>query len=149
MRVEAAETDSSEVVALRTRVLRPNFTDRSLHYEEDDYETTVHVAARADGDIIGVATFLFEPAPFASEGEVGTRLRGMAVAPDQQRRGIGRLLLERGYEVLQQRFPERPLIWCNARMSAVPFYEKLGFATRGDRFDIIGIGPHFVMWRAM
>ena len=39
MRVEAAETDSSEVVALRTRVLRPNFTDRSLHYEEDDYET--------------------------------------------------------------------------------------------------------------
>jgi predicted GNAT family N-acyltransferase len=41
------------------------------------------------------------------------------------------------------------MIWCNARLSAVRFYEKLGFETRGDEFDIPDVGPHVVMWRTL
>jgi len=39
------------------------------------------------------------------------------------------------------------MLWFNARTVAVPFYEKHGFATRGDEFEIPGVGPHYVMWQ--
>jgi hypothetical protein len=40
-------------------------------------------------------------------------------------------------------------LWCNARLVAVPFYERLGLEAVGPEFDIPGIGPHYVMWRAV
>jgi GNAT superfamily N-acetyltransferase len=39
------------------------------------------------------------------------------------------------------------LIWCNARVRAIPFYERAGFQTRGEPWDLPLIGPHIVMWR--
>lgn len=39
------------------------------------------------------------------------------------------------------------VLWCNARVGALGFYLRLGFATIGEEFEIAGIGPHFVMWR--
>jgi len=41
----------------------------------------------------------------------------------------------------------KPLIWCNARTSAVEFYRKLGWEILGTEFDVPDVGPHFHMWR--
>ena len=37
------------------------------------------------------------------------------------------------------------VIWCNARIKAVPFYKREGFKIIGDEFDIPNIGPHYLM----
>lgn len=37
------------------------------------------------------------------------------------------------------------LIWCNARIKAVNFYENLGFEKLGDKFMIPEIGEHYIM----
>ena len=38
------------------------------------------------------------------------------------------------------------LWWCNARLVAVGFYEKLGLSVYGDIFEIEPIGPHKLMF---
>jgi ribosomal protein S18 acetylase RimI-like enzyme len=47
------------------------------------------------------------------------------------------LLKERGVSYL----------WCNARTSAIGFYEKLGMKVISEEFEIPVIGPHKVMIR--
>ena len=42
---------------------------------------------------------------------------------------------------------ESDLLWCNARLIAVDFYESLGFKIIGEIFDIEGIGPHYYMYK--
>lgn len=72
------------------------------------------------------------------------QLRGMAVLASHQRHGIGRQLLLHAEQIARSN--ERRL-WCKAREIAVPFYERNGWMTTGDYFDIPNIGPHVIMWR--
>ena len=51
--------------------------------------------------------------------------------------------------IAREQTPPPALAWCNARTSACAYYEKLGFTPRGGEFEIEGIGPHFVMVRAV
>jgi len=39
------------------------------------------------------------------------------------------------------------LLWCNARVPAVAFYERAGFEVRGEPWDEPHIGPHVAMLR--
>ena len=34
------------------------------------------------------------------------------------------------------------IFWCNARVTAFGFYEKMGFTILGEAFDIPNLGPH-------
>ena len=40
-----------------------------------------------------------------------------------------------------------PVIWLNARILAVPFYEKLDYAILGEPFDIPLIGQHYFYYK--
>jgi GNAT superfamily N-acetyltransferase len=95
-----------------------------------------------------VATFFKHHSP-VFEGEPALKLRGMAVDPKMQGHGLGTMLLEAALPRLALAFTECPTIWCNARLSAVPFYRRAGFKTWGDEFMIPDIGLHLVMWRPM
>ena len=37
------------------------------------------------------------------------------------------------------------ILWCNARTSAIGFYEKLGWRVTSGPFDVPGVGPHVTM----
>jgi predicted GNAT family N-acyltransferase len=39
------------------------------------------------------------------------------------------------------------LLWCNARVPAVPFYSRAGLTTHGEPWMDPDIGPHVAMWR--
>jgi predicted N-acetyltransferase YhbS len=67
----------------------------------------------------------------------------MATFEDMQRRGAGSSLAAEG--IRAARADHAALIWCNARISARGFYEKLGFAAVGDEFVLPVSGPHYVM----
>ena len=153
----ARRVPAAAVRPLRTQILRPTWTDRQATYEQDE-TVAVHVAAYRDGHEApdGVGTVYAEAPPDANRDEIpaaayadgaGWRLRGMATSEAARGSGLGRVVLEECFAVVREaggRF-----LWCNARLVAVPFYARLGLAAVGPEFDIPGIGPHYVMWRAV
>ena len=134
---------ADRVRPMRQRVLRPHQPLEQMVYPGDDAPGSFHLAAvDPAGEVIGIASFYMEPHPLAPrDGDY--RLRGMAVEPTLQGKGLGGRLVRAGIEYLREQGGQR--LWCNARVSAQRFYEKLGFAAEGERFEIPTIGPHYVM----
>lgn len=130
---------------LRQRVLRPNQPPEAMFYPGDETPGAVHLGAfDAEQRLVGIASLSIEPPPDAPELR-SFRLRGMAVDPGLQGQGIGARLIEASLTRAQE--AGLSSIWCNARISAEPFYRRLGFTVVGERFEIEGIGPHVVMRR--
>ena len=73
------------------------------------------------------------------------RIRGMAVLDDYRNQNLGKKLLQSCINHSIQH--KADVIWCNARIKAVPFYKREGFKIIGDEFDIPGIGPHYLMFK--
>ena len=153
----ARRVPAAVVRPLRTQILRPTWTDRLATYEQDE-TVAVHVAAFRDGHEApdGVGTVYAEAPPDANRDEIPAaayadgaswRLRGMATSEAARGSGLGRVVLEACFAVVREAGGR--VLWCNARLVAVPFYERLGLAAVGPEFDIPGIGPHYVMWRAV
>ncbi|MBX3469050.1 MAG: GNAT family N-acetyltransferase [Planctomycetes bacterium] len=131
-----------ETRALRRAVLRPHQPPEAMVYPGDDAPDTLHVGLDAAGEQQGVAS-LYREAPPGEDDPTAWRLRGMAVRPDAQGKGVGRALL--GACVAHARARGGRRVWCNARASAAGFYARLGFQTVGAPFDLPGLGPHVVM----
>ena len=148
---------SSVVLPLRARILRPGLEEHRASYDQDD-TVAVHVAAflPSTSEPDGVGTIYAEAPPDANSDEIPAaayalgaawRLRGMATSEDARGLGLGRLVLEECFAAIQD--AEGRFLWCNARIGAVAFYERLGLACVGPEFDIPEIGPHYVMWREL
>lgn len=130
---------------LRQRVLRPHQRPEELVYPLDDAPETFHAAGFLDGALVGVAS-IYRVAEKGERNPDAWQLRGMATAPETRGAGYGALLLDRCVE--HARAHGATKIWCNARISAEGFYRRLGFVVKGDVFELPGIGPHCVMWKA-
>lgn len=145
---------SADVAPLRTAVLRPTWTDRLATYPEDDAPSTIHMAVFRDGEVAAVATVYPEappadlPIPAAAQAPgAAFRLRGMASAPDVRGEGYGAEVLRGCLREIGR--AGGTYLWCNARVAALAFYERMGLRAVGPEFDITGIGPHYVMWRSL
>lgn len=134
---------------LRSEVLRPGQPPTDLVYPGDAVAGSFHAGAFVDGALVGIATVYPEAMPLTPAADLDPsnafRLRGMATRAGLQGQGIGRVVLGRCIEHVREAGAD--VLWCNARVSALGFYERLGFQTVGDEFDIAGIGPHYVMWK--
>lgn len=152
METETRRIPTADSYPLRQAVLRPHQKVSEMRWEhDDDAETaTFAVLEGGGGDILTVATVQPEPAPPALAESLGGdarcswRLRGMATRPALQGRGYGSQVLTAAVEHV--RAHGGTLLWCNARVRAVPFYERAGFATFGESWELPDIGPHVVMW---
>ena len=134
---------TEEVLELRMAVLRPGFPVVAADY--DAFPGTRHVAAIADDVVVGCATVF--PSPYR-DADDAWQLRGMAVAPDRQGEHIGAVVLEGAIELAQA--AGAPLVWANARTTALGFYERLGFEPVGDVFTYGALDlPHKVIVRAL
>lgn len=142
-----------EIIPLRHRILRPGLSVETASFEHDDKETTVHIAAipldpysrNACGEAICCATFVLDE----WEGQRAYKLRGMATDTAYQGLGVGNLVLSLGEELLREEFGNDLPFWCNARIVAVPFYEKYGWKKISEEFDIPGVGPHVKMLKKL
>lgn len=140
--------NAEAVIPLRWQVLRPGLPEAAARYDGDEERTTWHFAAYfPNGEQVGVVSYFLEPYE-SLPARCAYRLRGMATAPPYQRRyGIGRQLVRESLSFLGKRGVE--LVWCYARLSAVGFYEKLGFhhwAPAGV-VEIPSVGPHEVWYK--
>lgn len=101
----------------------------------DENESTIHLLALSENELIGCASL------FVDDSDA-IQLRGMAVASQWQRRGIGNRIVETTKEIA---ISNGKSLWCNARFPAVGFYERQGWIQSGPFFDIPIVGPHIVM----
>jgi GNAT superfamily N-acetyltransferase len=125
---------------LRRRVLRAGLHVSTASFPGDQDRSSGHFAAYVDDRVVGVASVLEEP---ETDGPGQWRLRGMAVDPDHQGAGTGSALIERVRDFVAG--SGGGLIWCNARLTAVGFYDKQGFVHVGEPWDEPGTGPHVRM----
>lgn len=144
VRVRAAAV--SEILALRHRELRPGRPRATAEFDGDREAGTLHFGAFLveTGAPVGCASFVARP----WRHEPAYQVRGMATRADLVRHGVGTALLRFAETVLGAE-PGPRCLWCNARLEAVAFYEKLGWAVVSPRFEIPDVGPHFVMVRRL
>jgi GNAT superfamily N-acetyltransferase len=131
-----------EIVDLRHAVLRQGLPRAEALFAGDDAPTSRHCGAFSTAGAVGCATL------HASEweGEAAWQLRGMATLPAFRGKGVGRAVLE----VMEAGFNGTPgcggaLLWCNARVPAVGFYETMGWRVVSGQFEIPTAGPHVKM----
>ncbi len=128
---------------LRRRVLRDGDPAAEVRFPHDDDPGALHLGVVDAGELVAVATACPVPTPWR-EGRRAAQLRGMAVEPARQGRGVGRLLLDAAVARLVTAGIE--VLWANARDSALGFYETYGMSVVGEGFLTADTGlPHHVV----
>jgi len=128
---------------LRRAVLRPGQPPEAAVYPGDDDPRTRHFGAFAGDRLVGIASLYAESR--SGEPARGWRLRGMATDPSARGQGAGRALLVACVEHVAAEGGGE--LWANARIGALDFYTRAGFEVISERFEIAGIGGHFVVRR--
>jgi GNAT superfamily N-acetyltransferase len=135
--VQVREVTLARTRALRQAVLRPHESveDMAAHEPAGGF-----AVGAFDGEALVSVGFI------AADGEPGAwRIRGMATEAHARGGGAGRAVLD---ALVRHALAEGALrVWCNARVGAVPFYERAGFRVTSEEFELPDIGPHFVMER--
>lgn len=133
-----------DTFSVRHTVLREGKPIESCFFDGDDFEMTKHFGLYVNKKIMGVVSvYLNKNTIFNSSKQF--QIRGMAVLKDVQNSGFGKQLVKHCESyVLEQ---NGALIWFNARINAVPFYEKLDYKTLGNPFEIQDIGLHYLMYK--
>ena len=135
------EVAAKATYALRGAVLRPDSGD--VVWAGDEDPATFHLAARTpDGSIVGVVRFSPNACPWRT-AEHAWQLRGMATDPVARGSGAGRAMVVAGLAAVARRGGD--LVWCDARVGAAGFYERMGFAVVTEPYEKPGIGLHLGM----
>jgi GNAT superfamily N-acetyltransferase len=134
--------------ALRHDVLRLHEAPESLRLPADDDPRSGFFAAEtADGQVVATAVVFPDAPPWDASAVGAWRLRGMATAEAWRSRGIGAAVLDA--VVRHVLAGDGRVLWCNARLPAVAFYERAGFVRVGEEWDEPFIGPHVAMQRLL
>lgn len=105
--------------------------------ELDEFDVTaLHGVAQIGNEIVGVLRLLIEDGC----GHLGR----LAVKKELRGQGLGRDLMK----LAEEKAKELKLkeIYFHAQYHAMPFYQKLGYGTRGEIFKEAGI-DHIEMWK--
>jgi len=121
-------TDFASIRFVRTTV----FIDEQrvpLELEFDDRDALCHHVLAFEGSTpIGTARL---------DLDYGGKVGRLAVLRRHRRDGVGRALMERLHAIAREHGAAR--LWCHAQLTAVPFYERLGYRSLGSTFDEAGI----------
>jgi predicted GNAT family N-acyltransferase len=140
--VTVEEVPLELTLPLRRAILRPD--GRDVVWSGDDDPATLHLAARTpDGAVVGVVRLSPAPCPWRPDARAPWQLRGMATARGVRGNGVGRALVRAGMAAVGERGGD--LLWCDARMGAAAFYERMGFRVVTEPYDKPHIGPHVGM----
>jgi GNAT superfamily N-acetyltransferase len=131
------------IIGLRHRMLRAGLPAEAAQFPGDADASTWHVGLfypcppEENAPLVSCASFMlnsYQEAP-------AWQLRGMCTDGRHQSKGFGGRLLDCAEAVIVGDSKVR-LFWCNARVPAIPFYERHGWIADSDVFDIPTAGPH-------
>lgn len=140
--IEIKKIKTEDTYSIRLEVLRKNIP-LPYKFNGDFDESTFHLGAFKNNVLIAVSSYMKSDNPSFKGSQY--QLRGMATLQEHQGIGAGKLMVEESYKILKGL--NINCLWCNAREIAVPFYEKLGMKTFGEKFDVKLIGDHYVMFK--
>ncbi len=133
--IDYGSNEYKKLLELRYAILREplglGFDVEELQKEKD----YLHIAAFEEDDLLGGCMLI-------DVGKSTLQLRQMAVKDNLQGKGIGASIIQFA-ENLSRDKGYRKIIM-HARDSAIGFYEKFGYVTRGDVFMEVNV-PHHVM----
>jgi predicted GNAT family N-acyltransferase len=69
--------------------------------------------------------------------DYGGKVGRVAVLATHRRSGVGKALMQRLHDIAREQ--RQAKLWCNAQLTAVPFYEGLGYRSVGPTFVEAGI----------
>lgn len=115
--------DFAGIRAVRTAVfIDEQRVDRELEFDDRD-PCCLHLLALHGAEAIGTARL---------DVDYGGKIGRLAVLAAHRGRGVGSALMEKLHELARARGLKA--LWCHAQVSAVPFYERLGYRTSGPVF---------------
>lgn len=142
--MQVKQINAIDTINIRKEMLRQDFPPEACHYPGDDDDLTFHLGGFMDNKLVSIASFYFQNHPDIPE-ENQFQLRGMASLPEFQGKGLSSMLLMTAFPIIKQNMVNT--LWCNARKTAVGFYEKVGFEKLGNEFEVDNIGTHVVMMK--
>jgi predicted GNAT family N-acyltransferase len=126
-------------VRLRDKVLREPinlmFSEEELYLENDQ----IHVGCFEDEKVIGCFSLV-------KLDEHTLKMRQVCVDFDQQQKGIGAKMISFSEKWAKEHTYSQ--IECNARESAIPYYEKHGYIKEGKLFREVSL-PHIKMKKSL
>jgi GNAT superfamily N-acetyltransferase len=135
---------STATFLVRHPVLRAGKPIESCIFDGDDLETTLHFGLYLAQELVGIIS-LFKKSNSIFKEENQYQIRGMAVLQNQQKKDFGKALIL--YSEAYCKNQNVNLIWFNARVEAVGFYEKMGYQKIGNTFEIPDVGVHILMFK--
>lgn len=144
--IRVAVAEAARTTDLRRAVLRPQWPAGTPMFG-DDLTDAVHLAALDGDDVIGACVLRQAPYPYRDE-PAAWQLRAMATDPARRSQGVGALVLAAAGDTVTSRGGR--FLWCKARSSAVPFYERNGFVVDTAEYVEPNTGlPHHDMYRRL
>jgi len=131
---------------IRNEILRPGLPLEMCQFEEDKLPGATHFGSYLENDLTGIISAYQINPTHIPEGSCW-QFRAMATRENVRGSGHGKALIGAMEAYLCKQGAE--LSWCNARDTAIGFYQKLGYAPVGEMFDIPGVGPHWVMQKRL
>lgn len=140
------EIPAIETFSVRHPVLRQGKPIESCRFDGDELPTTHHFGLFIENNLVGViSVFEKQHSLFADPRQF--QIRGMAVLEHYQKKGLGESLMKHAEDFIKTQ--NGTLIWFNARIIAVGFYQKLGYQIIGDAFEIADVGTHYVLFKRL
>ena len=135
-----------QTLPLRQQLLRPHQTVEACRFAGDDDGDTRHFGAVRGEELRGIVS-IYRASPPQLAVDHAWQVRAMGVQPECRRQGLGQRLLQAAINYAAQQGGR--VVWCNAREVVLEFYLQCGFRVEGERFEIEGIGPHYLMWHPL
>ncbi len=137
MIVKQAKTEKEINGALEVR--RKVFVDEQgidikIERDNHDWLDATPVIAVVDGNIVGAGRFI--------STDDGAKIQRMAVLKNFRSKGVGGKILEKLLDIIEKQNFER--VYFSAQKTAKNFYEKYGFLSYGEEFEVVGL-PHIMM----
>ena len=139
--IDFATPEYDETVRLRYDILRRPL---DLHFNPEDLATefdSIHRACYHSGTMLLAGCLTLKP---LESGDI--KMRQVAVSVALQNQGIGSLMVNYAENVAIQSGFTRMVL--HARISAVTFYDKMGYSVSGKTFKEVGI-DHKFMYRKL
>lgn len=135
------EIKADETFEVRHPVLRPGRPLETCAMPGDHDTDTFHLGLFYKQKLIGVVSLMKNAKPQFEGAQF--QLRGMAVLEDYQGLRLGNILVDEAERRLRANKIE--LLWCNARIKALNFYQRKAFEIHGEPFEIEPIGTHYLL----
>ena len=137
VRYREVKTINEFIDAIRIRVdvfIKEQGFEQGWEPDEDD-KVSRHFIAIVDGKIVSAARYRK-----TDEGKI--KIERMVTRKEYRGKGIGKELLEFMIKEITKLKPKK--IWLRSQVQSQSFYEKCGFKTISEPFDMYGV-PHIDM----